>query len=255
MGLTAVASDGGLPTPDGSVTFYDNGTPLAAVPLALSGGQDKAAGSTAGLGVGVHVIARSYASTSGNFTLAAAPQTVSVLVLAANATVYTVSNTSGDPTVSGSLPWAIAEANAGNSAAVITFAAGDGQAFATPQTITIETTMVLTDTSLVAVEGPAAGVTVVGDYGQSRFAVLSVAQNAEALVQGLTIGTQEPGGGRRPASGRRAGRFSAGSQSRFGSQHFCGRQRQPGRPDRHGRHPRADQRHTGRWHAHQRRAA
>ena len=179
--------------PDGAVTFYDNGTVLATVPLTVVDGQDEAVLSTSTLATGVHGISISYASSSGNFVAASTPAPVAALVFPANPVVLTVTSTSGDPTVAGSLPWAIAQADASNVATQITFAAGSGQTFATSQTITLEATMTLTDTNLVTLEGPASGVTLVGDYSQSRFPLLSVAQNAGILVQGVSVGTQTPG--------------------------------------------------------------
>ena len=70
---------------------------------------------------------------------------------------------------------------------------GSGQAFATPQTITLEAPLDVSDTNSVGIEGPSWGVTLVGDYSQSRFPILSVAQDANVLIQGVSIGTQSPG--------------------------------------------------------------
>jgi autotransporter-associated beta strand protein len=191
---STTAANGGTPlTPDGAVTFYDNGAALATQPLAVVDGQDEAVFDTATLASGVHAITVGYTSASGNFATISAPPVLTELVFPSGAEVLTVDNTSGDPAVADSLPWAVAQADASNVAAVIGFAAGSGQAFATPQTVTLEATLDVTDTNLVAIEGPASGLTLVGDYSQSRFPVLSVAQGAGVLLRGVSVGTQSPG--------------------------------------------------------------
>ncbi len=76
---------------------------------------------------------------------------------------------------------------------MIEFATGSGQVFATPQTITLETTLNLTSTYPISIEGPSWGVTLVGDYSRSRFPIISVAANTGVSIQGISIGTQNPG--------------------------------------------------------------
>src|ERR1019366_8369517 len=130
------------------------------------------------LALGRRRITLSYASASGNFAMTSASPVLTEIVFPAGAQVLTVANTSSDPNVAGSLPWAVAQANASNAATVITFASGEGQAFATPQTIILAAPLAVNDANSVGIEGPPSGVTVVGDYSQSRFPVLSVAQVA-----------------------------------------------------------------------------
>ncbi len=188
------ATSNGLPLPpDGTVTFYDNGATLAMQPLALVDGQDEAILNTSALAAGRQLITVGYTSGSGNFAMTAASPVVTELVFPANANVLTVLNTSSDPSVTGSLPWAVAQADASDAAAVITFASGSGQVFATPQTISLEAPLDVSDTNPVGIEGPSWGVTLVGDYSQSRFPLLSVEQDANILVQGVSDGTQSPG--------------------------------------------------------------
>ena len=192
VALNTAQGGGTPPTPDGTVTFYDNGAMLDSQPLAVVNGQDQAVLDSTTLAVGRHVITASYASSSGNFAMtSAAPLTE--IVFPADATVLTVDSTSSDPTVEGSLPWAVAQADASNAAAVITFASAASQPFATPQTITLEAALDLTDAKSVLMEGPPSGVTLVGDYSESRFPVLSVEQAANILIQGVSIGMQNPG--------------------------------------------------------------
>jgi len=188
--VVAVASS---TTADGAVTFYDNGGTLVAQPLTFAAGQNQAVLDTTTLAPGRHLISVGYASASGNYAMTSASPVVTETIFPANATILTVANTSSNPNVAGSLPWAVAQADASNAAAVITFASGQGQAFATPQTITLAAPLNLTDTSPVGIEGPSWGVTLVGDYSQSRFPILSVAQAANLAVQGVIIGTQSPG--------------------------------------------------------------
>ena len=197
LSVTAVASTtapggGTPPTPDGTVTFYDNGVAIDSQPLAVVGVQDQAVFDTTVLPSGRQLITAGYTSSSGNFAMTAASPVLTEIVFAADASVLTVTSTSSDPTVAGSLPWAVAQADAGNAAAVISFATDAGQAFATPQTITLEAPLDLSDANSVAIEGPAWGVTLVGDYSESRFPVLSVAQATNLLIQGVNIGTQAP---------------------------------------------------------------
>jgi autotransporter-associated beta strand protein len=195
LSFTATASttatmNGSPLTPDGSVTFYNNGMALNSVPLSGVSGQDQAGFSTSSLSVGEHLITVGYTSSSGNYAMSVASPVLLEMVYSGTANILTVTNTSSNANVSGSLPWAVAQANA---ATVITFAAGNGQTFATPQTITLEAPLNITTSSLVGIEGPASGVTLVGDYSSSRFPVLGIAQVADVSLRGVNIGTQSPG--------------------------------------------------------------
>jgi len=191
---STVATSNGMPlVPDGAVTFYDNGAAFYSQSLAVVAGQDQVMFETSTLVPGEHRITVGYTSASGNYATTSASPVLTELVFPSDASVLTVTNTSSDPTVSGSLPWAIAQVDASNAATVITFATGSGQVFATPQTITLEAPLEMSDTNLVAIEGPSWGVTLVGDYSKSRFPILSVAQGAGISIQGVSIGTQRPG--------------------------------------------------------------
>ena len=132
LSVVAVVSSGVSLVPDGAVTFYDNGTALATQGLAVVAGQDQAAYNTTTLVVGVHAITMTYASASGNYSMPSAPPGLPELVFPVNSIVLNVDNTSSDPTVSGSLPWAVAQADTSNADTIITFAGGTGQPFAAP---------------------------------------------------------------------------------------------------------------------------
>jgi hypothetical protein len=195
LSVTATAStSGGTPLPpDGAVTFYDNGIPIASESLAVIAGQDHADLDTATLAQGRHVITVGYTSSSGRFAMTSPSAALTEVVFPSNATVLTVDNTSSDANVPGSLPWAIDQADASNAATVVDFASGNGQTFATPQTITLEAPLDVSDSNSIALEGPSSDVTLVGDYSQSRFPIMSVAQAANISDQGVNIGTQSPG--------------------------------------------------------------
>ena len=64
-GSTAVAY------PTGSVTFYDNGTPIGTGALSVAGGQDRATLSTNILSTATHPITAAYTSGDGNFNASA----------------------------------------------------------------------------------------------------------------------------------------------------------------------------------------
>ena len=193
LSVVVTASTTGTLIPDGGVTFYDNGEALLSQPLAVVAEQDQAVLNTTTLPLGRNVITMGYTSADGNYVMASISPVLTEIIFPADAQVLTVDSTSSDPTVSGSLPWAVAQADASNLASVIAFASASGQTFATPQTITLEAPLDLTDAKSVAMEGPSWGVTLVGDYSQSRFPILSVAQDANLLMQGVSIGTQVPG--------------------------------------------------------------
>ena len=154
---TIAGSNGTLLTPDGAVTFYDNGVALVSQPLAVVTEQDQAVLDTATLPLGRNVITMGYTSASGNFAMTAASPVLTEIIFPAGSNVLTVDNTSSDPTVVGSLPWAVAQADASNVAALIIFARASGQAFATPQTITLETPLDVSDANFVGMLGPSCG--------------------------------------------------------------------------------------------------
>ena len=106
---------------------------------------------------------------------------------------FTVTDTSDNPSDTGSLRHAIDQANANNQANTINF----GPLFNTPQTITLTgTELELSDTGgLQTITGPAAGVTVSAD-GASR--VFQVDSGVTANFSGLSItggSTESSGGG------------------------------------------------------------
>jgi autotransporter-associated beta strand protein len=199
LSLVAVATttleNNGTPLiPPGVVTFYDNGTPLVTEPLTLIDGQDEAVFYTAALPLGGHQITLSYTSGIGNYAMyGTSPALAETVVPAAVASVLTVEYASSDPTVQYSLPWAVAQADASRAPVVINFAAGNGQLFATPQTIVLEAPLDFSGAFPVSIQGPASGVTLVGDYSQSRFPILSIADGTGVSIQGVSIGTQTPG--------------------------------------------------------------
>ena len=109
-------------------------------------------------------------------------------------TVYTVTDASGSPTDTGSLPYAIAQAdlNSNPAGSVINFNSTD---FATEQTITLPSTLMLSPPAgPITITGPAAGVII---SGNSLVGVFQVARNATANLTGLTIedGSASSGGG------------------------------------------------------------
>jgi hypothetical protein len=103
-----------------------------------------------------------------------------------------VTNTSNLASVTGSLPWAVAQADsdASGQPMVIDFASGTGQTFATPQTITLTGTLYLanpTPGDTITINGPAAGVTIQGGGGSSNFSVVTVSGGTTATINGVTI--------------------------------------------------------------------
>ncbi len=102
---------------------------------------------------------------------------------------FTVTDTSDNPSDTGSLRYAINQANADNQANTINF----GALFDTPQTITLGGTQLeLSDSAgIQAITGPAAGVTISGGGTSGVFAVEN---GVTATLSGLTI-TDGKGGG------------------------------------------------------------
>jgi len=198
LDFTAVASttataNGAPLTPDGTVTFYDNGAKLTSQPLTVAAGQDQADYDTSTLPQGKNLITVDYASSSGNYAMTAASPVLIEVIYPSTTNVVTVTSASGNPTVVGSLPWEVAQANASNVPTVISFATGSGQAFATPQTITLGASIDVSNAIPIAIEGPSSGLTLVGDYSPSRFPLLSVSKGADVSLRNVSIGTQTPG--------------------------------------------------------------
>ncbi|MGO9469265.1 MAG: beta strand repeat-containing protein, partial [Isosphaeraceae bacterium] len=111
-----------------------------------------------------------------------------------SATPYLVINTSSDPTVMGSLPWGVTQANANTNAAgsIIEF---DPTVFATPQTITLSSTLVLSESpGPEVIDGPSAGVVI---SGNNAVEVFQVNGGVTATLADLTIsgGSANYGGG------------------------------------------------------------
>ena len=204
--------------------------------LAVVAGQGQAVLDTTALQPGRHLITVGYASTSGNFATTSASPVLTEIIFPVDAQVLTVANTSSSPSVSGSLPWAVAQADASNVATVITFATQSGQAFATPQTITLEAPLVVSDTNSIGMEGPSWGVTLVGDYRQSRFPILSVAQAASLLIQDVSIGTQSPGANGDLQVAGVLDVFAHGREPGIGLEHYGRRHDRSWRPDGDRRH-------------------
>ena len=100
-------------------------------------------------------------------------------------TIYLVTNSSGDPSVVGSLPYVINEANANTDLAgsVIQF---DPTVFATPQTITLAGTLELSEPSgPEVIDGPGANLVTVS--GNNAVRVFQVDTGVVASLAGLTI--------------------------------------------------------------------
>jgi fibronectin-binding autotransporter adhesin len=102
-----------------------------------------------------------------------------------------VTNTSNVSTVTGSLPWAVAQADddVSGTAVLIEFAGGSGQAFATAQTISLSGTLDLSNTTTgesITIDGPAAGLTIQGGGSTSSFSAITVAAGTTVTLQGLT---------------------------------------------------------------------
>ncbi len=166
-----------------------------------------------------------------NFSFAAnttgADRTAHITVLGqqitvTQAAVYTVTNTSSDPTVAGSLPWAVVQADADTSGSVATidFAAGPGQVFAAPQTITLAGGLNLDNTTAgesIVIDGPAAGVTLAGGGSASEFTVVYVSANTTATIENLSITDGYAGGGTSYEGG---GIYNSGTLTVLGSTIF-----------------------------------
>ena len=99
----------------------------------------------------------------------------------------TVSNTSNDPTVSGSLPWAVAQADADTTGNLYFINLSPALA---GQTITLASTLQVNNTTQgesIEIDGPAGGITIAGGGSGSDFSVFKVAANTSAAINGLTI--------------------------------------------------------------------
>ena len=106
---------------------------------------------------------------------------------------FLVTNASNNPATSGSLPWAVAQANAASSNATITFDPAD---FTSATTITLASTLTLTNTAhSITINGGGAGpITVSGGGTVQDF---NVNANVTAIIQNLAItgGYGSNGGG------------------------------------------------------------
>ncbi len=106
--------------------------------------------------------------------------------------VYTVMNTYADGRPN-SLPWAVAQADADTAGtATIDFADGPGQTFAIAQSIQLTGTLDLKNsTSSITIQGPRAGVTILGinsSTSASAFpSTFTVEADTKAALDGLTI--------------------------------------------------------------------
>ncbi len=103
------------------------------------------------------------------------------------ATVFVVTNASGNPALVGSLPFEIkkADANANPAGSLIEFKANFFKA-TTPRTITLASTLALTETNgPEVIDGPGASIVTIS--GHNAVEVFSVATGVTASLSGLTI--------------------------------------------------------------------
>ena len=154
---TVSATAGGGLTPTSSVTFLDNGSSLDTRPINSSG---IATFTTSTLGPGTHTMTATYGGDTNFSGGASIPllQTVSL----ASAHTLTVTNTSNDSTVVGSLPWAVSQADSDTSGGPLTINF-DPIVFATPQTIFPTGALNLNNTTpgeSIIIDGPAEGLTI-----------------------------------------------------------------------------------------------
>ncbi len=214
---TVLANTPGTATPTGSVTFTDTTTQTTLGTMSLSHGT--AALTTTALATGTRVIAADYSGDS-NYLFSLATVTVTVYQPPAspgNPAVYVVNLTSetgassgtddvgGTTYPSGDVLWAVTQANANPNAAgsIIEF---DPTVFATPQTITLSSTLVLSESAgpeviqgsganLVTISG---GLTYNPQTGQPLgVGVFQVDSGVTATLSELTIteGSATNGGG------------------------------------------------------------
>src|SRR5271170_2245712 len=96
---------------------------------------------------------------------------------------WLVTNTSNSSSTSGSLPWAVAQANTDTSNADITFSA---TAFPSATTITLASTLTLSNTAhSITIDGTGAGPITVS--GGSSVQILAVNTNVTATLTNLTL--------------------------------------------------------------------
>jgi len=110
-------------------------------------------------------------------------------IVTSSPTVYTVTSTSGNPSVVGSLPYVINQANANPNLAGSEIAF-DPTVFATPQTITLTSTLELSEPSAPEViNGPldSQGANLVTISGNNAVRVVQVDQGVTASLSDLTI--------------------------------------------------------------------
>jgi hypothetical protein len=112
------------------------------------------------------------------------------------ATPYMVTNTSNSADISGSLPWAVsqADANTNPDGSVIQFSQA---VFSKPQTITLKSTLTLSEPyGPIVINGPGANLVTVS--GNNAVGVFDIQSSVTATLSGLTISggqTSVPGGG------------------------------------------------------------
>ena len=111
----------------------------------------------------------------------------------------TVINTSNSSTVSGSLPWAVSQANSDTSGGPFTINF-DPTVFATPQTIALAATLNLdnpTSGESIIIDGPAATLTIKGggSLPHSYFSVMEVADSVTLVNLTISNGNSYFGGG------------------------------------------------------------
>ena len=101
----------------------------------------------------------------------------------------TVTSTSNSSTVSGSLPWAVAQADSDTSGGAFTINF-DPTVFATAQVIALTGTLNLNNTTSgesITIAGPAVGLTVKCSTSSTNFSLFTVASGTTATLDNLTI--------------------------------------------------------------------
>jgi hypothetical protein len=183
-----ITASGGVGTDTLTITGLPAGLGYSASPnqLVISGTPSAA---------GTYVVTVTASDTAAHSTI----MTYSLRITQTITGPLVVTNTSNLASVTGSLPWAVAQVDNDGTGQpmVIDFAAGVGQTFATPQTITLANTLVLvnpTPGDTITINGSAAGVTLAGGGSSSNFSVVTVAGGTTATINGLTVANGHVGG-------------------------------------------------------------
>ncbi len=189
---TVSVTSPGAGTPTGTVMFEDGGFPLSNGMVTLDS-NGTATFMTSSLTAGYHTITAVYGgdgncvSSSGSF-----------VQMVSQAQFYTVTNTSNDNTVIGSLPYALAQADNNTSSGPFTIFF-DPVIFATPQTIAPAGVLNLNNSTLgasIIIAGPTAALTIQGGGHGWNSSVFMVAANTTATLENLTISNgSTPGAG------------------------------------------------------------